>query len=89
MNEFALLLLVLFVLLTLYIVLLERKILAAYQRRVGPTLMGRNGSFQIVNDLFKMLSKEIFLIPHINSTLLPVVLSLLFSTQILFSLNFI
>jgi len=89
MNEFAFMLIILFVLLTLYIVLLERKILAAYQRRVGPTLMGRNGSLQIINDLFKMLSKEIFLIPHVNSTILPVVLSLLFSTQILFSLNFI
>jgi len=89
MNELVLILIILFVLLTLYIVLLERKILAAYQRRVGPTLMGRNGAFQILNDLFKMLSKEVFLIPHINTTLLPVVLSLLFSTQILFSLNFI
>jgi NADH-quinone oxidoreductase subunit H len=89
MNEFALLLVILFVLLTLYIVLLERKVLAAYQRRVGPTLMGRNGSLQIINDLFKMLSKEVFLLPHVNTTILPIVLSLLFSVQILFSLNFV
>jgi NADH-quinone oxidoreductase subunit H len=89
LNEFTCLLIIVFVLLTLYIVLLERKVLAAYQRRVGPTLMGRNGAAQIINDLFKMLSKEVFLIPHINTTMLPVILSFLFSTQILFSLNFV
>ena len=89
MNEFAALFVILFILLALYIVLLERKVLAAYQRRVGPTLLGRNGSLQIISDLFKMLSKELFLIPQINTTSLPVILSLLFSIQILFSLNFI
>lgn len=89
MNEFAILFAVLFILLALYIVLLERKVLAAYQRRVGPTLLGRNGSLQIISDLFKMLSKELFLIPQVNTTSLPVILSLLFSIQILFSLNFI
>ena len=36
-----------------------------------------------------MLSKEVFLLPHVNTTILPIVLSLLFSVQILFSLNFV
>ena len=54
------------VLLTLFIVLTERKLLAFAQRRMGPTLMGRNGAFQILADLFKMLTKEIFLIPQLK-----------------------
>lgn len=69
--------------------LLERKMLAFAQRRMGPTLMGRNGAFQILADLFKMLSKEIFLIPRPTTVTAPVFLSLLFSVQLLFSLNFV
>ena len=56
---------------------------------MGPTLMGRNGAFQIVADLFKMLSKEIFIIPRPASVMAPIFLSLLFASQLLFSLNFI
>ena len=63
--------------------------LAFAQRRMGPTLLGRIGAFQIFADLFKMLSKEIFLIPRPTTSAAPVVLSLLFSTQLLFSVNFI
>jgi len=56
---------------------------------MGPTLMGRNGALQILADLFKMLTKEVFLIPKPTTTMAPVFLSLLFATQLLFSLNFI
>lgn len=63
--------------------------LAFSQRRMGPTLMGRNGAFQIFADLFKMLTKEIFLIPRPSTVAAPVFLSLLFSVQLMFSLNFI
>jgi NADH:ubiquinone oxidoreductase subunit H len=56
---------------------------------MGPTLMGRNGAFQILADLFKMLSKELFLIPRPSTVAAPIFLSLLFSIQLLFSLNFI
>lgn len=56
---------------------------------MGPTLMGRNGAFQILADLFKMLTKEIFLIPRTTTVAAPIFLSLLFTTQLLFSLNFI
>ncbi len=56
---------------------------------MGPTLMGRNGAFQILADLFKMLTKEIFLIPRPTTIAAPIFLSLLFSVQLLFSLNFI
>ena len=63
--------------------------LAFAQRRMGPTIMGRNGAFQILADLFKMLTKEIFLIPRPTTIAAPIFLSLLFSVQLVFSLNFI
>jgi len=89
LHEAALLSSLLVVLLTLFTVLTERKLLAFAQRRMGPTLMGRNGAFQILADLFKMLTKEIFLIPRPATVMAPIFLSLLFTTQLLFSLNFI
>lgn len=89
MHEAALLSSLFVVLLTLFVVLTERKLLAFAQRRMGPTLMGRNGAFQIVADLFKMLTKEVFLIPRPSTVMAPIFLSLLFASQLLFSLNFI
>ena len=89
MHEAALLSSLLVILLTLFVVLTERKLLAFAQRRMGPTLMGRNGAFQILADLFKMLTKEIFIIPRPTTVMAPIFLSLLFTTQQLFSLNFI
>jgi NADH-quinone oxidoreductase subunit H len=77
------------VLLTLFTVLFERKVLAFAHRRMGPTLMGRNGSLQIVADLFKMLTKEVFMIPRPTTVMAPILLSLLFITQLSFSLNFV
>jgi NADH-quinone oxidoreductase subunit H len=77
------------VLLALCVILFERKLLASSQRRMGPTLMGRNGALQILADLFKMLTKETFIIPRPSTTMAPIILSLLFTTQLLFSLNFI
>lgn len=89
MNELVLISSFLVILLTLFVVLIERKILAFAQRRMGPSIMGRNGAFQILADLFKLLTKEIFLTPRPSTTLAPLFLALLFSTQLLFSLNFI
>jgi len=51
--------------------------------------MGRNGAFQIALDLIKLLTKEVFLIPRPTSLLAPLFLSLLYSTQLLFSQHFI
>jgi NADH:ubiquinone oxidoreductase subunit H len=88
MSEGILLSALLVILLTLFVILTERKLLAFAQRRMGPTLMGRNGAFQILADLVKILTKEIFIIPRPSTTLAPIFLSLLLSAQILFSLNF-
>lgn len=56
---------------------------------MGPTLMGRNGAFQIALDLIKLMTKEIFLIPRPTTALAPLFLALLYASQLLFSQNFI
>jgi NADH:ubiquinone oxidoreductase subunit H len=89
LSELSLLIALLTVLLTLFVVLTERKFLAYAQRRMGPAVMGRNGAFQIALDLIKLLTKEIFLIPRPSSALAPLILALLYSTQLIFSQNFI
>jgi NADH-quinone oxidoreductase subunit H len=89
MSEFAILSAVLMLVLTLFVALAERKFLAAAQRRMGPTLMGRNGAFQILADLIKLVTKEVYLVPRPATTGAPIFLTLLFTSQILFSLNFV
>lgn len=89
MSETALILALLTILLTLFTVLLERKFLAYAQRRMGPSIMGRNGAFQIVLDLVKLLTKELFLIPRPTTAAAPIFLSLLYAVQLMFSQNFI
>lgn len=77
------------VLFTLFVVLVERKFLSYSQRRLGPVLIGRNGMFQILLDLIKLVTKDIFLIPRPSSLLAPLFLSLLFASQLAFSQHFI
>lgn len=89
MSESGLFIALFSVLFTLFVVLTERKLLAYAMRRMGPTLMGRNGAFQIALDLFKLMSKEIFLLPRPTTALVPTFLALLYSFQLLFSQNFI
>ena len=89
MSESSLIIALFSVLFTLFVVLTERKLLAYAMRRMGPSLMGRNGAFQIALDLFKLLTKEIFLIPRPTTALAPVFLTLLYASQLLFSQNFI
>ena len=89
MSEIGLIITIFSVLITLFVVLLERKFLAYAQRRMGPAIMGRNGAFQIALDLVKLLTKETFLIPRPSSLLAPLFLAFLYIVQILFSQNFI
>ena len=89
MSESSLLLALFTILVTLFVVLLERKFLAYAQRRMGPAVMGRNGIFQIVLDLVKLVTKEIFLIPRPTTLLAPIFLSFLYASQLAFSQNFI
>lgn len=89
MSESILILSLLMILFTLFVVLVERKLLAYAMRRMGPSLMGRNGAFQIAADLFKLVTKEVFLIPRPTTALAPVFLALLYCFQLLFAQNFI
>lgn len=89
MSESSLIIALFTVLFTLFVVLTERKLLAYAMRRMGPTLMGRNGAFQIALDLFKLVTKETFLIPRPTSALAPIFLALLYCCQLMFSQNFI
>ena len=73
----------------LVVILVERKLLAYAMRRVGPMLMGRNGAFQILLDLVKLLSKETFLIPRPTSVLAPIFLTIFFACQLLFAQNYV
>jgi NADH-quinone oxidoreductase subunit H len=56
---------------------------------MGPTIMGRNGSLQIALDLVKLLTKDIFLIPRPTTMLVPIFISLLYISQLLFSQTYI
>jgi len=89
MSETGLLICLLSILFLLFIALSERKIFAYVMRRVGPILMGRNGAFQIAADLIKFLTKEIFLIPRPSTSLAPIFITLLWSSQLWFSQNFV
>ena len=83
MNDSSYILALFTVLFTLFVVLVERKLLAYAMRRVGPVLMGRNGAFQIGFDLVKLVTKETFLIPRPTTTLAPI----FFSSDLLLSVN--
>ena len=89
MSESGLLIAILAILLSFLVVLVERKVLAYAHRRMGPAIMGRNGAFQIVLDLVKLLTKEIFIIPRPSTILAPTFLALLNALQLLFSQQFI
>ena len=57
---------------------------------MGPTLLGRNGAFQIVADLFKMLNKRnIFNSKTSYNNGTYFFIFIIWCTQLLFSLNFI
>lgn len=78
-----------FIVFCLFVVLVERKFLAHAQRRFGPEIAGRNGWFQIILDLLKLMTKEFFLIPSSLGVLTPTLISLLFAVQLLFIQNFV
>lgn len=89
MSEFILVLGLLFILTSLFIVLLERKMLAHAQRRMGPSVMGRNGWMQIILDLMKLIGKESYILPKTTTALVPFLLASFYATQLWFSVNFV
>jgi NADH-quinone oxidoreductase subunit H len=71
------------------VVLVERKFLAHAQRRFGPSIAGRNGWLQIVLDLVKLAVKEVFIVPNIVTTLVPMFIAFFYAIQLLFIQNFV
>jgi NADH:ubiquinone oxidoreductase subunit H len=67
------------------IILLERKLLALSQRRVGPAILGRRGILQIVADVIKPLFKDIFESKLQTVTIVTASVLLLLLTQLVFS----
>ena len=64
--------LILFSLLTIIIAvitLIERKILALIQRRVGPNYIGYKGRLQFIADALKLLMKHIVILTKLNKFL--------------------
>lgn len=89
MSEIGFLISIMTIVFALFVILVERKLLAYAMRRVGPMIMGRNGVLQILLDLVKLLSKETFLIPRPTSVLAPIFLTLFFTIQLMFAHNYV
>lgn len=89
MSEIGFLISIITIVFALFVILVERKLLAYAMRRVGPMIMGRNGVLQILLDLVKLLSKETFLIPRPTSVLAPIFLTLFFTIQLMFAHNYV
>lgn len=80
---------VMYLLISLFTVLLERKLLAFAQRRLGPSIIGRNGSLQLLWDLGKLLNKNIFIIPHLVVSEIHLFITLMYILQIFICIHFI
>lgn len=89
MSDLGLILIIVFILFCLFVVLMERKLLAHAQRRFGPSIAGRNGWLQIILDLVKLATKELFIIPSFLTSIVPTLIALFFVNQVLFVQNFI
>ena len=57
-------LLLLYTVIAIVMIFMERKVCAAFQCRLGPVRVGPWGTLQVVCDVFKMLTKEIITIRH-------------------------
>ena len=57
-------LLLLYVIIAIIMIYMERKVCAAFQCRLGPQRVGPWGTVQVICDVFKMLTKEIIIIRH-------------------------
>ena len=89
MTEFGLIFAILGILFCLFVVLVERKFLAHAQRRFGPSIAGRNGWLQIILDLVKLATKEVMILPNPLTSLVPSLIALFFTIQLLFIQNFV
>ncbi|MGE4586559.1 MAG: NADH-quinone oxidoreductase subunit H, partial [Mangrovibacterium sp.] len=56
--------LLLYAILAIILIYMERKVCAFFQVRIGPTRVGKWGSLQLFADLIKLLTKEIIILKH-------------------------
>lgn len=83
---------ILFLILTIIIAiitLIERKILALVQRRVGPNYIGYKGRIQFIADALKLLMKHIFVLNKLNKLLFIIFPTLVLILCYLFWINLI
>lgn len=83
---------ILFLILTIIIAvitLIERKVLALIQRRVGPNYIGYRGRLQFIADALKLLMKHIFVITKLNKFLFLLFPALVLIMCYLFWINLI
>jgi NADH-quinone oxidoreductase subunit H len=60
---------VMYAVIAVIMIYMERKVCAAFQCRLGPNRVGPFGIFQLIADIFKMLIKEIVIIRHSDKIL--------------------
>ena len=62
-------LIVMYAVIAVIMIYMERKVCAAFQCRLGPNRVGPFGIFQLIADIFKMLIKELIVIRHSDKLL--------------------
>lgn len=62
-------LLLMYTVIAIVMIYMERKVCAAFQCRLGPVRVGVGGTLQVFSDVFKMLTKEIITIRHADKFL--------------------
>ena len=62
-------LMLLYAMIAIVMIFMERKVCAAFQCRLGPVRVGPWGTLQVFGDVFKMLTKEIVTIRHADKFL--------------------
>jgi len=60
---------VMYAVIAVIMIYMERKVCAAFQCRIGPNRVGPFGVFQLIADIFKMLIKEVIIIRHADKIL--------------------
>lgn len=71
------------------VTLIERKVLALTQRRVGPNYIGYRGRLQFIADAVKLIVKHIVVIARVNRTLFLLIPAILLICVYLFWANLI
>ena len=82
-------LLLIFTMLIATVTLIERKVLALTQRRVGPNYIGYRGRLQFIADAVKLIVKHILVIARVNRTLFLLIPAILLICVYLFWANLI